>query len=324
MITESYNGSGEALKKGRKNEMNNRVSDWSKDSEVHFHFDNIYLTNPQQHDAVILYQAGDLHGKPGYKVQAHEQICYEISLVVSGKGSFTIAGERYELEEGDIVLNVPGELHQIDADCGTSFRYYYAGFNFDLQGQEEHPFVHIKKMFDHSDCRIVKNKLRIDIPFSHLLSELINLKNYSSYMIGMYLQQLIVISYRSFYESWEKSYKQDSSKKNGVSLVYEVINYIDLNLEKIRELSRIAEELHYSYSYMSHTFSKEVGLTIQEYYNRKRFEKAVYWLQQGELSITEIAAGLSYQSIHAFSKAFRKNFGISPTEYQQLTDLAGK
>ena len=41
-------------------------------------------------------------------------------------------------------------------------------------------------------------------------------------------------------------------------------------------------------------------------------------LKNNDLSITEIAEMLQYQSINSFSKAFRKNIGISPSEYQVL------
>jgi AraC-like DNA-binding protein len=150
------------------------------------------------------------------------------------------------------------------------------------------------------------------------------LKNYSALMIEMYLREIIVLAYRNFYDSWTIEYVPCIKGEDPKQTVYEVINYIDINLLQITELTQIADKLHYSYSYLSHIFTKEVGLTIKEYYNRKRFEKAVEWLKNGEMNVTLIAERLQYQSIHTFSKAFRKNFGISPTEYQTLSMNAKK
>lgn len=291
-------------------------------SKAYFHFDNMYFENPQQHESIILYQIGDLSCKKGYTVADHRQYCYEISYVVSGKGEFHMDNRRFEVEEGDIILNVPGETHYIRTDDEQPMRYYYAGFNFDASNEGSPAFVHIKKMLDQTQYPIVKNRLQIDVPFVGIFNELVHLNSYSSVMVGMYLRQLIVIAYRSFHENWDLGYKPELKEAGASSMVYEVINYIDVHLQRITELSQIAEELHYNYSYMSNCFSKEIGLTIQEYYNRKRFEKAVQWLKEGTMNITSIAEKLNYQSIHTFSKAFRKNFGLSPSEYQTMTKVA--
>ena len=137
-------------------------------------------------------------------------------------------------------------------------------------------------------------------------------------MIKTYLYQIIIAAYRNFFDSWEKEYAPQNNVDKAKQMVYEVINFIDVNLCKMTELTQIATELDYSYSYLSHAFSKKIGFTIKEYYNHKRFEKAIEWLKNSELSITKISENLQYHTIHDFSKAFRKNFGISPSEYQAL------
>lgn len=297
----------------------------STDNRMVFHFDHMYFHNPQRFEAIRLYQIGDLSCKGGYVVQEHEQICYELSYIVSGKGWFKIDDTSYPVKEGDIVLNVPGEMHACRADDEDPFRYFYVGFDF--AGSEEgepHAMDPIRKMFDQTHQPVASNRLGIDAPFVSIFKELVNLKSYSSFMIGTYLQQIIVLAYRCFHDSREKAYSPLLQGKGVTKPIYEVMNYIEANLYRITELSAMADELHYSYSYLSHQFSKEVGLTIQEYYNHKRFEKAVQLLRGGELNVTQIAAKLQYQSIHTFSKAFRHHFGISPTEYQTIAANANQ
>ena len=112
----------------------------------------------------------------------------------------------------------------------------------------------------------------------------------------------------------EEHYK-NNFKENIKDSIDENKNF---NLYEIEELPQIAEKLGYSYSYLSHMFSRETGLTIQQYYNQRRFGLAIEMLKKGELNITEIAEKLHYQSIHSFSKAFRKAIGVSPIQYQNL------
>lgn len=295
--------------------------DWSKESfskDTNFHFDNSYFNDPQLFDSILLYQIGDLSCKGGYVVPEHEQLCYEISYIVSGGGLFMNKYNSYPVQEGDIILNVPGELHSCRADVDHPFRYFYVGFHFANGADEQNSFSHIKKMFDLVQQSVVSNKLNIDAPFVSIFNELISLEKYSTHMIEMYLQQIVVLAYRSFSDNWSTKYKPGIKGNEVKQIVYKVINYIDSNLYQMKALTEIAEELHYSYSYLSSIFAKNVGLTIKDYYNRKRFEKAVEWLKSRELNVTQVAEKLQYQSIHTFSKAFRQNFGVSPTEYQTL------
>ncbi|MBP1992516.1 AraC family transcriptional regulator [Paenibacillus eucommiae] len=296
------------------------VANNREDKQTNFHFDNIYLRNPKRYESIILYQIGDLSCKAGYIVGEHKQYCYEISYIVSGRGFYYMNGQSYPVQEGDIIVNVPGGLHDCRADDVAPFRYFYLGFDFINNSGEQSPFTHIRKMLNQIPNPITTNKVGIDTPFVNIFKELLDLNNYSAFMVEAYLRQIIVLAYRSFYSNWATEYApvmrgDDSESKQ---TVYEVINYIDLNLHQIAELTEIADKLHYSYPHLSHLFSKEVGLTIKDYYNLKRFEKAVEWLKSGELKVTQIAEKLHYQSIHTFSKAFRKNFGIAPTEFQAL------
>lgn len=283
-----------------------------------FHFDNIFVEDPQLFENIVLYQIGDLSCEGGYTIGEHNQFCYEISYVVSGEGVFFTDGKPYQVRKGDIYLSLPGEIHNGIADKINPFRYFYVGFNFEDCKHEQSAFNHIKKMFDQVNAPALSDKFNIRDPFVNIFREIINAKNFTSLMISTYLHQIVVLAYRNYFDNWEKEYKPQNNSEKSKQVVYDIINYIDVNLCKVEDLSEIAEELGYSYSYISRVFSHETGLNIQEYYNKRRFEKAVELLKRSDMSITQIAEDLQYKSIHSFSKAFRKNFGISPSEYQNL------
>lgn len=288
------------------------------DKQKKFHFDNLYMDNPKSYESIVLYQIGDLSCDGGYVIGDHIQQCYEISYIVSGCGHYYTDGYSYPVKDGDVYLSLPGELHNGIADKIDPFRYFYVGFNFDTAFNEDNSLSHIRKMFELKNKPVESDKFNIRYPFLNIFNELINLKDYSTRMISAYLQEIIILTYRNFFDNWEKEYESQDSLDETKQIVYEIVNYIDVNLFKIKELTQLANEMGYSYSHLSHIFSKEIGLTIKEYYNNKRFEKAVELLKDSNMSVTKISEELQYQSIHTFSKAFRKNFGISPTEYQAL------
>lgn len=289
-----------------------------RDKQKKFHFDNEYMDAPRLYESIILYQIGDLSCEGGYVIGEHVQCCYEISYIVSGSGHYYTNGNRYPVRKGDVYLSLPGERHDGVADAIDPFRYFYVGFNFDASRNDQELFTHIRKMFDQVKKPVVPDRTDIHVPFVNIFNELINFKDYASLMIKTYLYQIIILAYRNFYDSWEKEYAPQGNADETKRIVYEIVNYIDVNLCGITELTQIASELGYSYYYLSHIFSREIGLTIKEYYNRKRFEKAAELLRASDLSVTRISEKLRYQTIHTFSKAFRNAFGISPSEYQAL------
>lgn len=283
-----------------------------------FHFDNIYRENPKFYEDIVLYQIGDISCESGYVIGEHEQYCYEISYIVSGKGCFFTNGRSSQVKKGDIYLNVPGEYHNGIADKVNPFRYFYLGYVFKDQKNEQGQLLHIRKMFDKVKNPVLHDKFNIQTPFLNIFSEIINAKSYSDLLIKTYLHQIVVLAFRDFFESWEKEYTPQGDEQKSKQIVYEVINHIDTHLFDLADLSKIAVELGYSYSYISRIFSLETGLSIQDYYQKKRFEKAVELLKDSDLNITKIAEVMQYQTIHSFSKAFRNHFGISPTVYQDL------
>lgn len=283
-----------------------------------FHFDNVYQNNPRIFEDIILYQVGDLSCAGGYEIGEHVQYCYEISYVVSGKGCFLTNGHSWPVSAGDIFLNRPSERHNGIADQIDPFRYFYLGYDFRDSRDEPDSLDHIRKMLDQAHEPVVRDKSNIQEPFVHIFSEIINAGNYTDLMIRAFLNQILVLTYRNCFESWEKAYQPPDEGQNSRQIVYEVIHFIDANLDELTDLSRIATELGYSYSYLSRVFSLETGLGIQDYCQKKRFDRAADLLKNTDQSVTSIAQNLRYQSIHSFSKAFRKHFGLSPTDYQAL------
>lgn len=78
----------------------------------------------------------------------------------------------------------------------------------------------------------------------------------------------------------------------------------------------IAEELNFSYSYLSHMFRKKTGITLQRHIMIKKIEKSCELIQENRLSMTDIALMLNYKSLQSFSKAFKSVISISPTHYK--------
>lgn len=290
---------------------------WSVPGIRRLQFDCLHSPELERYGALSLYQLGDISCDSGFVLSPHAQRCYEISYVVSGKGWFASDGIRFDLQPGDIYLGKPGEIHQGGADAADPFRYFYFGFLFEEAADGPNPFQHIKNKMDRSRMPRCKDRLDIRTPFVNAFKELGSYGRYSHTMIQVSLEQILVLTYRNFFSDWEAHYPADTLDNGSKRAVYAAIHYIDDRLLRIKDLGEVSDAVGYSLSYLSHLFVKEIGVSLRSYYTKKRWQKATELLGEGKHNITELAGIMQYESIHTFSRAFRKAIGLSPTAYMR-------
>ncbi len=282
-----------------------------------FHFDNVYWQKTCDLGHIILDQIGDLCCNAGYEVKEHTQWCYEISYIVSGTGAFLIDGERVEVSRNQVVLNRPGQRHQIISGTTDPLRYVYVGFNF----SEAHPdykfYNDIRSLFDtttHFTAMDTNNVYRI---FCDSFSEIISNDTMVLEMLKTYVSQIIVSTYRDFCHDTRNAYRSARNTRSDEQIVYSILNYIESNSYNVNELSNMASALGYSYPYLSQLFSNKMGCSIQTYSRKKLFERVVEMINEGR-SFSDIAVTVGYGSLGSFSRAFTNFFGVSPKQYRDM------
>jgi AraC-like DNA-binding protein len=80
----------------------------------------------------------------------------------------------------------------------------------------------------------------------------------------------------------------------------------------------LAAMVGYSVPYFQRLFTAGTGESIADYVLRVRMERAGRKLRMGAVDITEVALAAGYQTHAAFGKAFKKQYGLSPSEFRQL------
>ena len=79
----------------------------------------------------------------------------------------------------------------------------------------------------------------------------------------------------------------------------------------------IASFIEMSPSYLSKTFKSEIGDTFTDYLTKMRMNKALQLLVDTNLKVYEVAQAVGYSDQTHFSKAFKKQYGVSPSEYRR-------
>lgn len=99
--------------------------------------------------------------------------------------------------------------------------------------------------------------------------------------------------------------------------------FIEMNLENTFNLDEVAGAAAVSRHHFHRLFAESVGMTVGRYIQGKRFKRACYQLAfHHDKSITEVAFDAQYSTPEAFSKAFRRTFGVSPTRFRQNADFS--
>lgn len=82
-------------------------------------------------------------------------------------------------------------------------------------------------------------------------------------------------------------------------------------------LDDAARHVNMSKEYLARCFRQELGITLVTYLNRYRIDRAKSLLEAGGRSLTEVAMASGFSSSTYFSRMFRQEVGVSPSEYQR-------
>ncbi|MEY2606753.1 MAG: hypothetical protein QOH31_4575 [Verrucomicrobiota bacterium] len=82
------------------------------------------------------------------------------------------------------------------------------------------------------------------------------------------------------------------------------------------DLADVARATHVSTFYLCKIFKKATGLTFVEYRNRLRIESAKKLLLNPNLTVSEVAYSVGFQSLTQFNRLFRRVVGMAPTGYR--------
>ena len=97
--------------------------------------------------------------------------------------------------------------------------------------------------------------------------------------------------------------------------VNQVIDYISANLHLPIQLDVIADKINVSQRQLLRIMRSALNESLYTYVARQRIERAVLYMQTEEMSLTTLSSMVGYDNPQSFSKAFKKQFGISPKAY---------
>ena len=290
-----------------------------KAMNIKYHFNNDYTRNPRIINDLLLYQIGEMFCANGFIEPHFHGNLYEFSYILSGEGYIATNAIESKVEKGDLYLSMPYELHKITSSETNPLRYCFIAFQFKENSPMDIIFKSNQLTSLNENARLINNPYYGDY-FHELFAEIQSTAPYHEEHFEYLLKSFALRVLREFLHTKNNS-AHYTHINNSKLLCFSIINYINEHLTDIQSLSDIATDLNYNYSYLSRTFQNTMGQSISSYYINKKLERAKQLLEEEQLTIVEIVEKLHYSSLYVFSKAFKKQYGVSPRAYRK-THLA--
>lgn len=102
-------------------------------------------------------------------------------------------------------------------------------------------------------------------------------------------------------------------ENNKVNMIRDTIAYIRENYSKKLTVDEISRHLHFSKSYLSHTFKEITSYSLVEFINLVRCQNARILLLEN-YSVSQAAFNCGFTELSYFTRVFKKTMGILPSE----------
>ena len=101
------------------------------------------------------------------------------------------------------------------------------------------------------------------------------------------------------------------------AVIHQLVYFSD-DMPRINFSDYISEKVNNDYTYLSHLFSTNQGITVEKYIINEKVERIKNLLVYDQLSLNEITYKLKYSSVAHLSNQFNKVTGLTPSSYRGL------
>lgn len=273
------------------------------------HYHNLEYEHSQEGE-IYLVACGMERCDPAVTYGPELRDCYHLHAVLSGTGVLKVNGLTFHPHFGQLFLLKDNEVVEYSADEKDPWEYCWVTFN----GTRAVEFI--EKIGFTKDVYCVDSDLD-----THEFYQLVLRMHEKPEMnqINDLRRKGILLEYLAM--AMEATQKK--GKKSPRTYEYEPEIYVKRALEFIAynyQMITVADVIKFvgfSRSYFATLFKQKVGVSLQKYLIQYRIRKACELLEQTDQPIQLIAEKVGYENQLAFSRCFRKEMGISPTQYRE-------
>lgn len=261
-----------------------------------------------------------------YYFEGESHDFWEFLYVDKGELDVAAGARSLRLGQGQIVFHAPGEFHALRCNGAVapnlvvvSFRCAGAAMEF-FRGR-------VMTLGDAGKAllgRIVEEagaafSTPLDDPLTTGMARRADAPFGAEELLALSLEELLVrLVRRGEREERPGSVIRARAREE---LVDRVISYLEANVARPLTLAQVCRDNLVGRSRLQQLFRARTGGGVMEYFGALKIEAARRMIREGRRNFTEIAAALGYQSLHYFSRHFKKVTGMTPSEYARSVKL---
>ncbi|MBC1976073.1 AraC family transcriptional regulator [Listeria booriae] len=234
---------------------------------------------------------------------------HELVLVTGGAGKYETEGKVLHFHEGMLFYIAPNVRHSLETSEASPasfltvhFSYARVGFtdaNWTIQPEPTLlSFPPVSTLHDYYPVSDTFEKLvanwHAKLPGYEFTSKTL-------------LQQLLI----TIEENLRKQHKNYATSLK----IEKVIDYMRQHLHTSVTLEELAALVQLSPTYLSRLFKETTGYPVIAFFNKIKMDRAKELMMDGTKKVKDLANQLGFHDEFYFSRLFKQQEGVSPTEY---------
>ena len=263
-----------------------------------------------------------IRDKKDIKFEYHHHDFSKIVILIDGDLTYYIEGKSYILKPWDILFINKNEIHKPVVNADKYYERIVIWLNPDFIAKYAQGNNNLLKCFEEA-MKNNYNLLRLNMKsienIKNLIQDIKNCDNSNEFGSEILKEslfiQLMVLMNRLFLNSDKNRDIEDIQYDKTIE---EVLSYINSNLENNLSIDTIASKFFISKYYLMRKFKNQIGSSIHSYVIQKRLILAKSLISDG-LSMSTVCSKCGFNDYSSFVRAFKKAYGVSPSNYNSKT-----
>lgn len=253
-----------------------------------------------------------LKGPGGIRTEYHYHEFCKVLLLLSGTGSYWVAGSRYALQPGDAVLIGNGCVHRPDFDPESPYERIIIYISPEFLRRCSTEDCNLHQALFHSTSPILRpeNGSRQLWLLARELEKELSGSGYGRVILGRScLLRLLVEMARQLRQS-DTLHPSPAQPRD--ERITAILAYIRAHLTEDLNIDTLAEQFYLSKFHMMRLFRSCTGTSINTYITQQRLALARELIADG-MSATESCFQAGFGSYSSFTRTYGKFYGTTPT-----------
>ena len=243
----------------------------------------------------------------------------ELAYMLNGESTQYVDGVQYNFRHGQLMIINPGQVHDFYTKAGTKIIDVLIDpcYLSDEIINEENAFALLslstfssfENSIDKSLCRVTFDRHERVVIESILNMMAEEQKNkFPNYRVTIRLLTQILFTH---------IFRKMSGVEKNFIISPEFLQFIRDNCEEKLTLSDLSRMCFYNPSYFSRVFHEHYGITLTDFIQNSRFERACELIKNTTLSVDDVVVRSGFGSKRTMYKIFKEKTGLTPSAYRE-------